>query len=128
MLPELLKKIQLGLLEISKRITSWFFALFVSGCLWIILGVINLLILDGGPARGARFLGKRPLFSPSRWANLRVFDAPPFSFGGGARWVALGALRKAPCREGVEAYLSWRLVGQEVGGERAGDCWAVGRL
>ena len=77
MLPGLLKKIQLVLLEISKRITSWFFALFVSGCLWIILGVINLLVLDGGPAKGARFLGRGPLFSPSRWANLGVFDAPP---------------------------------------------------
>lgn len=53
---------------------------------------------------------------------------PPFSFGGGARWVALGALRRAPYREGVEAYLSWRLFGREVGGERAGDCWAGGRL
>jgi hypothetical protein len=42
----------MGLLEISKRITSWFFALFVSGCLWIILGVINLLILDGGGLPG----------------------------------------------------------------------------
>ena len=63
-LPGLLKKIQLVLLEISKRITSWFFALFVSGCLWIILGVINLLILDrGGLPGGPVSLKKAPFLS-----------------------------------------------------------------
>ena len=53
----------MGLLEISKRITSWFFALFVSGCLWIILGVINLLILDGGLPKGPVSLKKAPFLS-----------------------------------------------------------------
>ena len=56
------EKVQLALLEISKRITSWFFALFVSGCLWIILGVINLLILDGGACQGGPFPWKKAPF------------------------------------------------------------------
>ena len=67
----------MGLLEISKRITSWFFALFVSGCLWIILGVVNLLILDGGACQGGPFPWKGAPFLSFPVGQPGGFRCPP---------------------------------------------------